>query len=418
DLSQHDILPEPQPLVRPKPSRIVALWVGVLALLAGGVFGAVYLAGNDAGTPEEAVQRMLDAVSNEDVLGVLSALPPSERDPLMDNVPEMANQLKRLGILSEDFSLGKVKGVDLNFTGVRLASNQIGDGVSAVRITGGESSYRVVPRDLPLGTFVTDIIGKDLPAEAQTGANPITSDNPADTIVTIKENGRWYVSLNYSIAEAARRSSGAPVPKFGAGLQARGASAPDEAVRELVRAGIALDVQRAIELLPPDEGRVLRDYAPLFLDDAKQAAANAGFHADLKALDLDTNRSGSHATVTIKRFDLAFTAGTGTGTVSYDGKCVTLGGSDVPPGQGRVCPDDPRGPAALRGLASRLPAQGIVVVERNGAWYVSPTRTVLEELVGVLKALQRPDLDGLRDFFQGMGVSETQRVTAGGSTTG
>ena len=123
--TRHDILPEPQPLPRPKPSRLVALWIGVLALLAGGVFGAVFLAGEDAGTPEAAVQRLLDAVAREDVLGVLAALPPSERDPLQDNLPEMANQLKRLGILSDDFSLTKVKGVDLNFSGVKLTSSPV-----------------------------------------------------------------------------------------------------------------------------------------------------------------------------------------------------------------------------------------------------------------------------------------------------
>ncbi|MEY2569324.1 MAG: hypothetical protein QOE35_3853 [Actinomycetota bacterium] len=410
--TRHDILPEPQPLPRPKPSRLVALWIGVLALLAGGVFGAVFLAGEDAGTPEAAVQRMLDAVAREDVLGVLAALPPSERDPLQDNLPEMANQLKRLGVLSDDFSLTKVKGVDLNFSGVKLTSSPVGEGVSAVRITGGTSSYRIVPRELPLGGFITDLMGADLPAEPQTGSDPVVSQGADDTIVTIKEDGRWYVSLNYSAAEAARRSSGAAVPRFGHELQARGANDPVTAVDQLVRAAVGLDIQRAIELLPPDEGRVLRDYSPLFLDDAKKAASDSGFHADVKALELRADRSGSHATVTLQRLEVAFTSGEDSGTVAYDGKCVTFTGPNMAPGEGRVCPDDANGPKELTGIASRLPAQGIVAVERDGQWFVSPTRTVLEAVVGALKALQRSDLDGLRDFFQG------EHINVGGTTVG
>jgi hypothetical protein len=405
DLSPHDVLPEPEPLPRRKPSRLVALWVGVLALLAGGVFGALFLAGEDEGTPEDAVQRMLDAVANEDVLGVLEALPPSERDPLKDNLPGIADELKRLGILSDDFDLGKVKGVDLDFSGIELESSQIGEGVSAVRISRGTATYRVTPRDLPLGSFFRELTGEELPAEPETGTSSIdpTDSQDSDPVAAIKENGRWYVSVNYSVAEAMRRDAHAPAPHFGHELQAHGASSPEEAVSQMVRAVVGLDAQRAVELLPPDEGRVVRDYAPLFLDDAKRAATDAGFHVDVKRLDLDADRSGSHAVVAIKGFDAAYTYedGTNTGTVSYDGRCLTYGGRAVAPGEGRVCPDDAGGPEALTNIASRLPAQGIVVVERDGQWYVSPTRTVLESLLGVLKTVQRSDLDGLRDFFGG-----------------
>jgi hypothetical protein len=195
-------------------------------------------------------------------------------------------------------------------------------------------------------------------------------------------------------------------------LQARGANDPVAAVDQLLRAAVSLDVKRAIELLPPDEGRVLRDYSPLFLDDAKKAAADSGFHADVKALELTADRSGSHATVTLERLEIAFTSGQDSGTVAYDGKCVTFTGPNMAPGDGKVCPDDATGPRELTGIASRLPGQGIVAVERDGQWFVSPTRTVLEAVVGALKALQPSDLDGLRDFFKG------EQVNVGGTTVG
>jgi hypothetical protein len=396
----HDILPEPQPVPASRPGRIAALWVGILALLAGGVFGAFYLAGEDEGTPEEAVQKMLDAIADEDVLGVLAALPPSERDPLRDNLPAMADELRRLEILSADFDLEKVRGIDLGFKDVEMTSTVIGEGVSSVRITKGVSSYRVVPRDLPLGQFVLDLFGDDLPAEPETGSEPVTSDDPVDDIVTIKEGGRWYVSLNYSIAEVARRESGAAAPAFGQGLHARGGASPEAAVEALLRAGASLDLRRVLELLPPDEARVLHDYAPLFLDDAQTGAEQLGFRAEWKTIDLSAERDGDHASVTIDALALSFEVEGERVEVSYDGTCVQIAAPDVPREQSRLCPDDQEVPEAFA-FATRMPAQGFVVVERGGEWYVSPTRTLLESLVGGLKALQREDLEGIRQFFEG-----------------
>jgi hypothetical protein len=410
DLTQHDILPQMEPARRPvEGPRIIALWVGIVALLAGGLFGAVYLAGEDAGTPEEAVQRMFDAIADEDALGVLEAVAPSERGPYRDSLPDMVDELKRLGILADDASLAKVKGVDLEFRDLRFTSKELGDGVSTVTIAGGTASYRVVPRELPLGDFITDLIGEDLPAEPQTGSDPVTTDDPeSERIVTVKEDGSWYVSLHYSIAESMRLAAEAPLPKFGHGLQAKGESTPEKAVEAFLRASLGLDVQRAIELLPPDEARALRDYAPLFIDEAKQAAADSGFKASITSLDLDANRDGRHATVQLKRFSVAFDAGDASGTLSFDGKCVTIGGPDIAPDEGRICPEDQDAPAVITDLAGRLPSNGLVAVEQGGDWYVSPTRSVLESVVSVLKALHRSDLDALREFF--VGVEESTAV--------
>ena len=403
DLTQHDILPQTEPARAPvQGPRIVALWFSVLALLAGGVFGAVYLAGEGAGTPEEAVQQMFDAIADEDALGVLESLAPSERGPYRDNLPKLVDELKRLGILGDDASLTSIKGVDVSFSDLRFTSKPLGTGVSTVTVAGGTARYRVVPRELPLGEFVTDIIGEELPAEPQTGSDPVTTDDPdSERIVTVEEDGRWYVSMHYSIAESFRMEGSAPVPKFGEGLQAKGESTPEKAVETLMRAGLALDVQRVIELLPPDEGKALRDYAPLFIDDAKQAAGESGFKASITSLDLVAKRDGGHAVVEMKRFAVAFEMEDFSGTVAYDGKCVTVAGPDIPPDEGRICPEDQEAPAAITDLAARMPANGFVVVEHDGQWFVSPTRTLLEGVVSVFKTLQRSDLDALSDFFTG-----------------
>lgn len=46
------------------------------------------------------------------------------------------------------------------------------------------------------------------------------------------------------------------------------------------------------------------------------------------------------------------------------------------------------------------PALGLATVRSDGRWYVSPTRTVLDNVVATLKVLDRDDLRALRDLFE------------------
>ena len=52
-------------------------------------------------------------------------------------------------------------------------------------------------------------------------------------------------------------------------MPAVGADSPEEAVDEMISAIERVDVERMIELTPPDEMGVLHDYAPLFLDELR-----------------------------------------------------------------------------------------------------------------------------------------------------
>src|SRR5205823_347014 len=114
--------------------------------------------------------------------------------------------------------------------------------------------------------------------------------------------GRWYVSLWYTVAETVRRHANAAVPAFGQGVGARGAATPEEAVRQLVDAGVRLDVRRAVELTPPDEAAALHDYAPLFVGKADESARRMrteGTAITVKALDVHATTHGDRAVATI-----------------------------------------------------------------------------------------------------------------------
>jgi hypothetical protein len=383
----------------------VAVLVGLLAVAGGAVFAVRSLTGTDAGgaTPESAARQFFDAVANEDALGMLESLLPSERDVLKGPLVDITKELGRLRVLSTDLDLSKISGLDLSLENLRFSSSSVTEGLSVVRIEAGTARSRVTPKDLPLGPFVRDLIGPDIDRAPAPDTEDLADDDT--TVATVRDGDRWYVSLWYSLGEAARKDAGAPPPALGRGIAPNGAASPEDAVDGFIRALAGLDVRRLIELLPPDEARALRDYAPLFLEGAESAAAEARkqFRATIGTLVL-SSRPGDddRALVKIDQIRFSAEAADGSAGVSYDGKCVHFSGELFVPllPAGVLCQGD-RPPFAVPELPTRGADLHIVAVRRGGSWYVSPTRTFLDGLVATLRALEPKDLESIRDFFTG-----------------
>lgn len=389
----------------------VAVLVGVLAVAGGAVFAVRSLTGTEAGgaTPESAARQFFDAVANEDALGVLESLLPSERDLFKGPLVDITKELGRLRVLSTDLDLSKISGLDLSLENLRFSSSSVTEGLSVVRIEAGIARSRVTPKDLPLGSFVRDVIGPDLEQAPPPDTENLAGDETA--VATVRDGDRWYVSLWYSLGETAREDAGAPPPALGRGIAPNGAASPEDAVDDFIRALARLDVRRLIELLPPDEARALRDYAPLFLEGAESAAAEARkqFRATITTLDLSSRRGDDdEALVKIDQIRFSAEAADGSAGVSYDGKCVRFSGEIFVPllPAGVLCQGD-RPPFAVPEIPTRDADLHIVAVERGGSWYVSPLRTFLDGLVGTLRALEPKDLETFRDFFIGLSGEES-----------
>jgi hypothetical protein len=387
---------------------VALLAVGIVVVLAGGVFAATQLAGGGAGSPEGAVERLFDAIAGEDVLGILEAMPPSERNSFRDPLVDFVDELKRLEILSDDADLRSVSGIDLDFPELELASEPITDELAGVRIVRGRARVTTDPSRLPVGSLLRDLIGDELEAQRPTTEESEASGDE-DIIVAVKEDGRWYVSLWYTVAELSRRDAGAPLPDPRERVVARGAASPGAAVEEFLRALGAFDIRRLFELLPPDEARALHDYAPLFLDEAEDGLAEARRFVDVEvqAVESDIDQDGSVALVRLTRFDLDVTVP----DLGLEFRVVE-GCTEIREGgrlQERFCATDvtevpqilgPFVPAAPPELDLEQPRTGFVVVRRDGAWYVSPTRTLIEAVNSVLRVLDREDIEEVRDFLE------------------
>jgi hypothetical protein len=402
--------------------RIAALIVGV-ALLVGGVgFAVARAGGNGPGSPEAAVRALLGAVADEDVIGVLQAMPAGERRAIQQPLEDIADELVRLGVLDDSFRLDGIGGVEISFEGVELEVEDLGDGIAAVHLIGGTAHGAIVPEELPLGVPLLDMIerltGEPVEIPAVSGSSDVEPDSAEEVpLVAVRDGGSWRVSLGYTIAEAARRDAGLPLPAFGEGVVPAGAPSPEDAVRQLAEAGLALDVRRVLELMPPGEMSALHDYAPLFLDDLEREARS---HApDVRRFDLDlaSDASGDLAKVRVERLaldvevdgvvlgfgidgdELSFRVEDGRSTVSFDGECFTYE-DDWSDGPEEQCLDEiGELPFDLEDTLQHLT---VTTVRLDGQWYVSPVRSTLGLMAEGLGALPDDALDSLADALEEM----------------
>lgn len=398
-LDAHDHPPYVAPEPRTSRSRLAALGLGLAAVVAAGVFAVAMLsAASGSATPEEAVERLFTAVGDEDVIGVLEALAPGERSALRPSLEELVGELRRLGIASDDLDLSAVRGVDLEFDGLALEREDMGGGVAAVRIAGGTITASTRPDQLPIGPILAKLLdhpdgGTEL--EPASTTEDLAVDAPV--LVAIDDGDGWHVSLFYSVAEGLRRDAGEPMPAFGHGIEAVGADSPEEAVRQAVEAAVALDVRRLIASTSPAEARALHDYAPLFLDDAEAAVgelrAGDAYEIEVTRLDLTAETDGDVAQVRVGGFEASGTLPeVGDFSASSDGECFTF---DFSGESDRTCASDMQMPGLPMGNTEMV----LTTVRHDGRWFLSPTRTLFEQVLGGLRALDREDLDDPESFF-------------------
>ena len=109
-------VPVPVEPSSPPPHRsrgpIIAVVVGAVALIGAGVFAASRVFGDDsaggADSPEAAGLALLDALDQEDALGVVDLLLPGERETLRQPLTELVDELTRIEVLSDDATLRSI----------------------------------------------------------------------------------------------------------------------------------------------------------------------------------------------------------------------------------------------------------------------------------------------------------------------
>jgi hypothetical protein len=407
----HDgaLAPAPAPGRRRRP--VATALAGVLVIGALGFAATNLASGDGADSPEGAVEALFDAIDQEDAIGVVEAMEPAERRILMDTLREVEEQTARLRLADDDIDLRSFPGVDLEVSGLELRTEQLADDVVAVELVAGRVSTSAELDELPLGPVIDDAI-----ARSEDEGDEVEIDGSDDVelaggrLVAVRRDGGWHVSLLYSLAEQARREADEPLayPSPGSAIAAKGAADPEAAVREGIAAAQELDVERLIELTDPVEGRVLHEYGPLLVDLAAEEDDGDGPAFEISNLELSVS-DGPAGTKVVRADTATMTYGDDdvTTEVTYDGTCSTIttryseayreeylaewGDEDdlswMDDEELRTCRDEVYGPFALFAVLWAPTALEVVVAEHDGAWYLSPGRTMVESLLGPLRDL-------------------------------
>ncbi len=280
--------------------------VAAVLLLGGGGFFAVSAFGASGGadTPEDAVDSMLAALGEEDFVTMAELLEPSERRTIAEPaLTELLPELQRLGVIDDSADAADVEGVDIEFIDVEYRVEGL-VGVSDMQhvyLTGGEVSSSISGADLPFGS---DVDTSDM--DQQTSETIEETDTP---LVVVERDGRWYFSMWFTVAEAARLDAGERLPTAAEEPARLPGDSPEGAVEGLFTAMVDFDLESMIGHMDPDEMAVLYRYSPLFLDEAQSELADArndllaeGIEWNMTDFDFEVDESGDDAVVTMRGF--------------------------------------------------------------------------------------------------------------------
>jgi hypothetical protein len=418
--------------------KVVGGLIAVVALVGAGGFAVTKIvAGNDGGaaSPTEVGTRLMDALAAEDALGVVDLLLPGERDMMRQPLIDIVDNLKRLDIVDSTASLDKVGGLDIVFDDVQVEPTATNvDDVSDIRIT-ATGTASVNGDSVPIGNLLID--------EAFGGDRPDLDSAPSNAdldwkLATVKDDGRWYLSAFYSIAENVR-NGGDDIPEP---LLPRGADTPEGAVQAIFDAVHDLDLEALIADLNPNEAGALQRYAPMFIDDAQTSLDDLDAKISFSDIKFSVTGDGDRRIVAVEGFSMKADTGNGEVTVESKGDdCVEIttddtttntcdAGNSIDAALGTLGLTDNGDIAAfvktVQDAFADMGPTGITVQKVDGKWFVSPVGTIADIFLAELAALDKAELtdiiDGAKKLFDSMlsgdGIFSPGRVEIGGSDSG
>ncbi len=212
--------------------RVAALAVGAVSMsaLTYAVWGTLRGGGSGADGPEAVVEAMAAAASNEDAVAMISLMAPAEVGSFTELYPDVLDWAAREGHIADEQWLA---GVDIEISGLDAEATHLHPDVAIVELRAGQLSVTVDPEVADPGHldrfgsgFSRSVDG--LLAELQNAVregNEAVADVSLDGlfelrepdslhVMTIRHEGRWYVSPFYTVAEYARRIADLPQADF------------------------------------------------------------------------------------------------------------------------------------------------------------------------------------------------------------
>ena len=400
-----------EPVTRSKRSKwlVGGAVTAVFATGAAGIFAVSNLTGASQGgaaSPDELGLSLLQAIENEDVLGVVDVLSPGERDVFRDPLVDLVSELTRLEVLSTDADLSRILGVDVELSNERVtASTTNVPDITNIDLR-ADAVLTFDGAELPIGELITDNVPDDLLTEMR-GTRLTETDEFDVRLTAIEEDGRWYFSVFHTIAELARQEAapGSLIPAQGIG--ADGAETAEAAFDGVLDRVEDLDLTGLLRTLNPGEAAALQRYAPLFLEEAEAALAEVPLEWTITRREFRVDESGDTATVFLDAIGVEGSVEGETFSFSFADGCVSAaaGGEtfeqcseaafEDTTGLLDDAPETKRLIDTFTDAFADMEESGLEMRRTDDLWYVSPTTTMSEAVLNVLRALDRSELDAI-----------------------
>jgi hypothetical protein len=236
-------------------------------------------------------------------------------------------------------------------------------------------------------------------------------------MTAVEEDGRWYLSYFYTVAEDARGDRDIPET----GIEPKGGDSPEGALDVFFAGMTDLDLTALIASLNPNEAQALQRYAPLFIDDAQSALDEIPAELSVSDVEYSVEGSGSTRSVSIGKITVGGKIEDSGNSMSfsatYEDGCITAEADGETFDSCVIQTDDDDldeilGELDLDGLdefraefediLSDYDQPGITVKEVDGEWYVSPIATWFDQFFAVTHAIDRDEIDRAGEALQDM----------------
>lgn len=358
----------------------------VLAVVAAGFVGYHFFwPRSGAGSPEDAAAQVMEAAADQDPVALLDVVSPAEIDGLDDVYDKARKKAEDEGLVDGD---GITDALDIEFDGLEYDVDELGDDIARVTLTGGTYKASWDPEKLP---DRLDFLKDESDKESDSGdVVDLFEDEP--TVITVKVDGRWYVSLlgtaaDYTYQEAERAADDSDYdlasPDWDLASDAVDpitGDTPEDVIANLVDAVNSGKAENLLANLPEDLVKPLRPYVPV-VDDLQReggwAEGEIGLTVSADDLQLSTEDLDDgqvkvvveSGTFTGTAFEEGYDADTG--SAELDGDCVDVYSEGYHEGGGCVS-DAP----VARDLG--LDDLFFVVSEVDGGYQLDPGATLVE----------------------------------------
>lgn len=422
--------PAPNPVkVRRRLSRRTVILLSVLGTLvvavAVGAFFFLNALRGGADSPEQAVEKALEALSNEDLVGAFSMVSPHERDAVVrvqDALVKKAEEIDIAGaagkVAPKDSGEGGSElvfdGIDVSFSGIEPFVTQVSDDVAVVRISSGQIRVNTDPAKTK--GALRSVLDNVPDAKATEQTIEIRDLGPSQSglsLMATKTDGRWFVNLSMSALEAVNNAEGS-ARGFVAKPGETGSDSPAEAAKGLVQALPSQMPASVAPFLAKEEANAMYLYGHLWNQYAGSSSSNFSFgNVDFT----DGPRDGSRAQAYVNQISVS-TGSRDRFTISD--KCMSNGSSnqDATCLTGSAYKPSSYGMGSVDWMSALLSQDGkfaLTTVEESGKWKVSVLDTVADHAVGAINGLTKEQALAMTNLAQSQDSSGS--LTLGESAT-